>query len=306
MTGRAATYRPDRRHLLAAAAAMLAAAGFSPRMGSAQPAAPRLAAIDWAMMETAMFIGHMPVAAAELLQFRETVPPGLVPGEVVDLGLRGSPNYELLQLILPDLILSSPYYTAYEQRLQQIAPVISLEFFVPSEPPLPKALQALSLLAEGIGDPDAGRRAQQKAGQALASAASGLRDLVDRPLCLVEVGDSRHLRTFGFDSLFGSTLDHMGLQNGWSGQTEFSFLAPVPIERLADFPDAAIIVIGPVPPEALRSLSRSVLWRALPAVSEGRVYQLPALNAFGGAWSAVAFARALETAMRSGPVGALA
>ena len=54
-----------------------------------------------------------------------------------------------------------------------------------------------------------------------------------------------------------------------------------------------------------RALSRSVLWRALPAVAGGRVFQLPRMNPFGGAPSALRFAAALQSALTSGPVEVL-
>ena len=136
--------------------------------------------------------------------------------------------------------------------------------------------------------------------------AAALAPLAARPLCLIEIGDARHLRAFGFDSLFGSTLDRLGLVNAWTQETAFSFLAPVPLERLADFPDAALVIVGPVAPAIRRSLSRSVLWRALPAVAQGRVFQLPRQNPFGGMPSALRFAEALQAALAAGPVAALA
>ena len=110
------------------------------------------------------------------------------------------------------------------------------------------------------------------------------------------------MRTFGFDSLFGSTLERLGLQNAWSGGTRFSFLAPVPIEELAGLPDARLVIIGADPPEARRSLSRSILWRALPPVAKGRLYQLPEVNAFGGVPSALRFAQLLAEAFAAGPL----
>ena len=70
VTGRAA-FRTERRAVLTAAGLMVAAL---PLRGTAAAAAAapaqRLAAIDWAMLETAIAIGHMPVAASELLRFR--------------------------------------------------------------------------------------------------------------------------------------------------------------------------------------------------------------------------------------------
>ncbi|MEQ5795748.1 ABC transporter substrate-binding protein [Paracoccus sp. NFXS7] len=294
MVGRGAiSPRPDRRAFLTAAGILLAA-GLPLRAG----AGPRLAAIDWAMLETATALGHMPVAAAELIRFRADVGVPAIPDTVTDLGLRGAPNFELLQLVRPTLILSSPYYTRYQARMEAIAPVLSLPFYQPGAAPLPKAMDALDALARQIGDPAAGGRARARADAHLDRLAARVAHHADRPLALVDIGDARHLRAFGFDSLFGSTLTRIGLRNAWSEATAFSFLAPVPLERLADMPDARLVIAGPIPPQAQGALSRSRLWQALPQVAQGRVHHLPRMNAFGGVPAALRFgdllARALE------------
>ncbi|MEQ3641693.1 iron complex transport system substrate-binding protein [Stutzerimonas stutzeri] len=294
MVGRGAiSPRPDRRAFLTAAGMMLAA-GLPLRA----EAGPRLAAIDWAMLETATALGHMPVAAAELIRFRADVGVPAIPDTVTDLGLRGAPNFELLQLVRPTLILSSPYYTRYQARMEAIAPVLSLPFYQPGAAPLPKAMDALDALARQIGDPAAGGRARARADAHLDRLAARVARHADRPLALVDIGDARHLRAFGFDSLFGSTLTRIGLRNAWSEATAFSFLAPVPLERLADMPDARLVIAGPIPPQAQGALSRSRLWQALPQVAQGRVHHLPRMNAFGGVPAALRFgdllARALE------------
>ncbi|MDO5614456.1 MAG: ABC transporter substrate-binding protein [Paracoccus sp. (in: a-proteobacteria)] len=276
---------------------MFLAAGFPVRAANA----PRLAAIDWAMLETAVAIGHMPVAAAELIRYRQDVGQPVIPGDITDLGLRGAPNFELLQLLRPDLILSSNYYTRYEARLAEIAPVFSLPFYLPGQAPLPHVMQALSLLAGRIGDPAAGAAARDAADatlDVLAARATGFRD---RPVCLVNIGDARHMRVFGFDSLFGNVASRIGLRNAWAEGTKFSFLAPVPLEKLVDMPDARLVIAGEIPINARRSLSRSVLWRALPPVAAGRVYLVPEGNPFGGAPSALRFAQSLIDALERGP-----
>lgn len=294
MVGRGAiSPRPDRRAFLTAAGILLAA-GLPLRA----EAGPRLAAIDWAMLETATALGHMPVAAAELIRFRADVGVPAIPDTVTDLGLRGAPNFELLQLVRPTLILSSPYYTRYQARMEAIAPVLSLPFYQPGAAPLPKAMDALDALARQIGDPAAGGRARARADAHLDRLAARVARHADRPLALVDIGDARHLRAVGFDSLFGSTLTRIGLRNAWSEATAFSFLAPVPLERLADMPDARLVIAGPIPPQAQGALSRSRLWQALPQVAQGRVHHLPRMNAFGGVPAALRFgdllARALE------------
>lgn len=293
MVGRGAiSPRPDRRAFLTAAGILLAA-GLPLRADSA----PRLAAIDWAMLETATALGHMPVAAAELIRFRADVGVPAIPDTVTDLGLRGAPNFELLQLVRPTLILSSPYYTRYQARMEAIAPVLSLPFYLPGQAPLPKAMDALDALAWRMGDPAAGTRTRAQSDAHLDRLAARVARHADRPLALVDIGDARHLRAFGFDSLFGSTLTRIGLRNAWSEATAFSFLAPVPLERLADMPDARLVIAGPIPPQARGALARSRLWQALPQVAQGRVHQLPRMNAFGGVPAALRFGDLLADAL---------
>ncbi|MGR3795367.1 ABC transporter substrate-binding protein [Vannielia sp. SX4] len=287
---------PTRRSFIAAGLALAAVSSVR-----AAPGGPRLAAIDWAMLETAIALGHMPVAACELIRFRVDSPEPPVPEEVVDLGLRGAPNFELLQLVRPDLILNSPYYTRYLARLSQLAPVLNLPFYTRGEPPLPKVMAALHDLAGAIDDPLAATRAEAAAEEEFSRIATAVAPFSDRPLCLINIGDARHLRAFGFDSLFGSVAARLGLANAWEGQTRFSFLAPVPIEQLATMPEARVVIVGNVPVQARRGLARAKLWQALPAVAEGRVYQVPEVNAFGGLPSALRFARLLAAALARPP-----
>ena len=306
---------PDlsRRRLLTLAAGGLLAGRAAGRPAFAAGAdRPRLAAIDWAMLETAVAIGHMPVAACELIRFRADAVTPAIPAGVVDLGLRGAPNFELLQLIRPDLILTSPYYVAREAQMRAIAPVMSLPFYVPGEAPLPKALAALDALARAVGDAGAGMSARTRADAGFDAAAAriagwqngGGQDAADRAVCVINIGDARHFRAFGPDSLFGNVLTRIGLRNAWDRPTQFAFLAPVPIETLAEFPDATIVIVSDVPVAAARSLGRSAIWRALPAVAAGRVRVLPDVSAFGGVLAALRFAELVSSALVAPPNGA--
>jgi len=87
---------------------------------------PAIAAIDWGLLETALAIGAVPVAATELRQFRKIAVEPEVPDRVADLGLRGSPSFELLRVIEPDLILISGFYEYQRASLERIAPVLAL------------------------------------------------------------------------------------------------------------------------------------------------------------------------------------
>lgn len=283
---------------------MLAALASAGAIGAAPAVlagrAPRLAAIDWAMLETAIALGHMPVAGCELIRFRADAIAPALPAGMTDLGLRGAPNFELLHLMRPDLILSSPYYTRHAARMTGIAPVLSLTFFEPGVPPLPRALAALADLAQALEDPATGAAAIARTEAAFDALARRARHFADRPVMLIDMGDARHFRAFGADSLYGNTLQRLGLRNAWPDVTRFSFAAPVPLDRLADLPDCRFVLVSPVPLMAAAQLQRSALWNALPEVRAGRVLQLAPSNPFGAVPAALRFADlligALETA----------
>ncbi|NSL24214.1 iron-siderophore ABC transporter substrate-binding protein [Agrobacterium tumefaciens] len=259
--------------------------------------APRLAAIDWAMLETSVALGIMPVAATELIQFRAGAVEPEIPETVSDLGLRGAPNFELLQLTRPDLILISPFYTRYTGRLEAIAPVFSLPFYVKGEPPFEKSLAAVSALGEKLGRADEARKVLDEAHLALQAMRTRLAGFASRPTHVINIGDARHFRAFGEDSMFGDILGRLGLTNAWVDRSQFTFAAPVPLENLADVADARIVIVSDVPVEARESLRNSAIWRALPAVRENRVVTLGNVSPYGGITAAMRFARLLTEAL---------
>ncbi len=69
-----------------------------------------------ALLETLLALGVVPVAAAELVLYRRQVIEPAVPESVADLGLRGSPSFEALKLLAPDLILGSNYTAGLNRR----------------------------------------------------------------------------------------------------------------------------------------------------------------------------------------------
>ncbi|GGB21220.1 ABC transporter substrate-binding protein [Allosediminivita pacifica] len=261
---------------------------------------PRLAAVDWAMLETALALGITPVSACELVRFRADARHPAVPEETVDLGLRSAPNFELLQLTRPDLVLTSPWYAQIEPRLSAIAPVMSHGTYLPGEAPWPHAVAALHAVGARTGHESAAREVEAGAEAEIAALSAQLAALRDRPLYAIEIGDARHFRAFGPDSMFGNMLSLLGVENAWDAPTEYSFAAPLPMERLSERPDARILAVGGIPTVARRGLRNSVLWNRLPPVAAGRFATLPPVNAFGGVPAGLRFARLLTDTLAPG------
>ncbi|APO78707.1 ferrichrome ABC transporter substrate-binding protein (plasmid) [Rhizobium etli 8C-3] len=281
-----------RRHFMALTAALATPALV--RAGEAR----RVATLDWALLETLLAIGANVVAAPELRQFGHIVVKPEVPASVADLGLRGTPNFEVLRFARPDLIFSSNFYAWADARMRLIAPVENHAVYKPREDPYDLAQQTTLSIGERLELGAARQLTEELAGKlqrfrAVFAKGDG------RPVIPINLGDARHYRVFGSDSMFGAVLKRTGLTNAWQGATSYSAVAPVGIETLASMPDAWIVVIPPHPKDALATLEMSAFWNALPAVSEKRVIILGSINPYGALPAAMRFADLLAEALSS-------
>ncbi|MCC7250271.1 ABC transporter substrate-binding protein [Hyphomicrobium sp.] len=259
----------------------------------------RVAIIDWAVLETVLALGLTPMAATELIQFRKIVVEPEVPAGVADLGLRGAPNYELLRILGPDIILISNFYEPKRRQFERIAAVHSLPVYQPSEPPYRLAVDAVSTLGELLGRHDAAQHYLAETEAELERLRQGLSSNAVRRAFVIMMGDTRHLQAFGHDSMFGEVMQRLGIANAWTHDTRYSAAAPVGVEALAQAPDAAIVIVSPLPPEFQRTQASNAIWQALPAVQRGQVAVIPSVNHFGGLPSARRFARLFEGAIRN-------
>ena len=282
----------SRRTLLLGAAA-LAVAPSTYAQTSSRPK-PKTATLDWALLETLLALGCDVVAAPELRQFREVAIEPFVPETVADLGLRGLPNLETLSFAKPDVIFNSNFYAWADPLLSGIAPTHNLGIYLPGEDPYVMAEKAAVVVGGHLQiTPNAEAYVAGTANR-LESLRQTLSKGDRRSVLPINIGDARHYRVFGSDSMFGSTLTRLGLENAWQGHTAYSAAAPMGIETLASMPDAWIILIPPHPLDAIAALDRSAFWNALPAVREQRVITLGSINHYGALPAALRFAEELS------------
>lgn len=281
-----------RRGVLTGAAAF-ACLGAGP--GAAAPA--RIAAIDWAMLETALAIGIAPVAASELILFRKAAVEPAVPAGVADVGLRGAISYEELYARRPDLILISPWYENRAAALSRIARVESFRIYQSDGSPYDLSIQATRRLGAMTGRPAQAEQAIDAACADLAAAAAALAPLAGREVLIMNLGDARHFRAFGPDSMFGDVLGRLGLKPAWSEPTRFGAYPTVGVEALAETPQAFVLNVGPTPPGVLAEMRASPLWRAMPPIANGRFVSIDPVNPYGALPAARRFARLAAEAL---------
>jgi len=281
-----------RRSVLAATAGLVAAG-----LCSARASSRRVATVDWAVLETLLAMGIKPVAATELVLFRDiAVEPELPPG-IIDLGLRGTVNFEALLLARPDVIMSSNFYVSSEPKMRRIAPVESYRIYVPGERPYALAETMTRSIGRILQAEAAADQLITRSRETIAALRKRLKSGDGRPVIPINLGDARHFRVFGADSMFGEVLALLGMENAWTQPTSYSAMAPIGLEALAQVPDAWIVLIPPIPVDAATALADSMFWNALPSVRAGRGLTLGSVNPFGALPAATRFARLLVDAL---------
>ncbi|WAJ28749.1 iron-siderophore ABC transporter substrate-binding protein [Antarcticirhabdus aurantiaca] len=276
----------SRRAVLAGLAALLAAPVLP-----ARAALPRIAVLDYALAETLIALGLPPVGLSNARGWSRWVVEPALPAGTVDLGIDLAVNREVLAGLKPDLILTTDYVAAQEDALSAIAPVKRLTIYDGSAPVLDKAKAVTLALGQAVG----------RAAEASRFVAETEADFADlkrrnvqanrRPVLVLSFMDARHVRVYGRPGLAAGVLDAIGIPNAWEPETNLWGFETVPVERLARAGEADILVLDPVPPDALPTLQRSPLWRELPAVKRGRLTILPPALMFGALPSARRFAR---------------
>ena len=277
----------DRRQFVASLAAL-------PLLQRTQASRPlRVAALDWALAETMIALGHDPIAIVAAADWNRYVVEPPLPRGVADLGLHPEINFELLATLRPDLILTSPFVQDLEPVLERIAPIHRISIFEKSAVPLGQARQVTLVLGDRLGRADAARSLLAAAEQRFDAYRQRVRTLHPLPTLLVNFIDARHVRVYGGAGLYQNVLDRIGLVNAWTRETNYWGYATVGIEALATSRDLRLIAFEPVPPDARATLARSPLWSHLPFVVAGHVSVLPSVLMFGAIPSALRFARLL-------------
>ncbi|MFP4463246.1 MAG: iron-siderophore ABC transporter substrate-binding protein [Guyparkeria sp.] len=257
--------------------------------------APRIATLDWTVAETLIGIDARLVGLAQLDGYDSWVAEPVVPSTVRDLGLRAQPNLEQLAAIAPDRIALSPMFANLSGRLSSIAPVDVFELYGPDVDTWP----ALRRVTRELGE-YAGRR--ERAEALIESTEDRLAELATRlpeeppALIVIQFMDERHVRVFGKNGLYDAVMERLGIENGWTGETNRWGFSLVGLEELAEL-DGRIVVVRPYPVGVERALAESAFWQRLTVGSGHAALEIEPVWSFGGLPSARRFAGQLLEAL---------
>lgn len=230
-----------------------------------------IAALSWGVAEIAADLDLPLTGVADVEGYRTWVGAPPLPDGVRDLGLRNEPNLEALSELGPDLILASDEQITLADRLGEIAPTWVVDQFSSDHDNAEAARDTYRKIAAAFGKTDFADGRLNQIDAAMAKAGDRVRAHWEGevpPVLPVRVQTPTTVRIHGPNSMADAAIRGMGLTPAGEGDaTDWGF-ALAPIEKLADYPDAAVVHIDPFPDKD--ALFGSTLWQALPPVSNGR------------------------------------
>lgn len=263
----------------------------------------RVVSLDYALTETVLELGVVPVGVPDLDGYERWVVEPELPSSVVDVGSTFEPNLELIQQLEPDLILTTPFLAGLRDRLERIAPTVSLAIYRPGGEPYRRATEVARRLGERLDREAEAESLIARVDSTIGAARRQLRGHRETPLYFVRFLDPRHVRVFGEQSLHDAVLERVEIPNAWNGETNHWGFSTVGIEALAARQEARLFYFEPLPPDVLPTLEESGLWASLPFVEAGNVHPFPMVLMFGGLPSAERFAELLVRELNRADVG---
>lgn len=259
--------------------------------------------LDFSIAETLFEILDTPVAMGGVNNYKSWVGENSIPQNLVSIGTIPQPNKELISTINVSTILLPPQYIYLENHLSKIAPVEKLLLY--NDNPM-RSWEKMVEFTKEIGI-RVGR--EQEANLLISESEehfSRLREApnsIPSPLLIIQFLDETHVRVYGENSLPGTALDQLELDNAWDGPTNHWEFSIISISELFNYDVHLVIVDASHLPSRKASqdgIMASDLWNRLPSVQKNNTTLLDAnFWVFGAIPSTIRFADSLANAINS-------
>ncbi len=258
--------------------------------------AERVAVLEWQQVEDVLSLCLAPVAVADVEGYSRWNTAEKLPDGVEDVGGRSEPNLDALYATDPDLIVIEAY-TPTDEIIATLeergVPVLATKGADVADP-VQNLIDTFSLIGEALGREERAAAVVEELEAALAEGKAAVADVETREFVYLDgwiEGGNVALRPFGQGSLMGELGEALGMENAWTGEVDEAYgLGQTDIEGMTEVGDATFFYTGTVDPESdvVAELQKNGIWRALPAVAEGRAYAFPpGVWTFGGPRSAM-------------------
>ncbi|WP_305785546.1 iron-siderophore ABC transporter substrate-binding protein [Symbioplanes lichenis] len=261
--------------------------------------AQRVAVLEWQQTEDLLSLCITPVAAADPKGYATYVKAETLPASVADAGQRGEPDFDALYATKPDLIVMEAYQPDDELlgKLEKRGVPVLATVGADAKGQIANMKKVFSTIAAATGRTERADQLLKHFDEHLAEAKRKVAGVNLKTKSFLHFdgwieGGNVVVRPYGKGALFTEIGEQLGLTAAWTDEINKSYgsggvdpsygLAQTDIEGLTAVGDAMLIYAGEeVPDSYVPELEKSPIWKALPAVKEGRAYSFP-----DGVWGA--------------------
>ncbi len=247
--------------------------------------AERVAVLEWQQTEDVLSLCLTPVAVADPAGYATWSTAETLPDGIEDVGMRGEPNLDALFRTDPDLVVIEAYAPddpIIEQLERYDVPVLATKGADAADP-IGQMRDTFELIAEATGREERATEVLDEFDRHLAEARTEVAEADTETSDFVYVdgevaGGNVALRLFGQGSWVAELGEELGLTNAWTAEVDPSYgLGQTDVEGMSVVGDATLFHTGTVDPvgDVWAELEKNRVWKALPAVEQGRYHAFP-------------------------------
>lgn len=226
-----------------------------------------VATVDWTVAETLLALGINPLAVGDKLSYQRWISQPKLCSNTIDLGVRMTPNLELLAQLPVKQFINGTIYGAISGKLRAYGPVSEVNFyphfgeFKPGDS-WNAFVQATESIGISLQKADLARSYIIWAEDQLSTRAQRLAAYASEPIAVIQFQDSRHFRLYTINGLVGATLTKLGLTNASAELGNDWGFNLKSIQQLNELPkNSKLIVIQPYPADVPQAVQSNLLWK---------------------------------------------
>lgn len=252
----------------------------------------KVVAIDWTAAEILGSLGYEIAAIGDKRNYKIWVKEPELSENVVDLGLRMQPNLESLIKIKPDITIIPSFFKFHQNTLSQYSNVAVIDAYKDGNL-YENLINATKEIAQLIGREKEAANLISRNEEIFKILKDKVKFFTSAPIAVVQFIDSKRLRIYGKNSIYGISLEKLGLINAIKDEfaTNLWGIATIPLTALFHLPNnTRIVIIKPNPINIKHELKFNSIYREL-KLFENRIELDPV-------WSAGAIASMQKFAYR--------
>ncbi|WP_230660979.1 ABC transporter substrate-binding protein [Psychrobacter sp. I-STPA10] len=261
---------------------------------------------DWDVAVSLMMMRHPPIAIGDKRIYPVWVGQPKLPESIIDIGIRGQPNVELLAYLHPDVILDTAAYKTTRSVYDPNIPVyevnsdIERHKVIGRQPKWSDFADSTRMMATILKEPELVEEYLADSKKRIIQSGEIVRQHIgnSRRIVVAYFWDARELSVYTTNSHTSLAADMMGLKLFSIGSEDLYGSTSVPMHMLYEIPDdVCLFITEPIPETTKYEIAHSPIWQRSKFFSPSAcVYKLDPISN-GGIGAMVNFAENLEKAV---------